>query len=221
VVDRLRRVVSSRLHIQPATWNLQPVTARLHWLLPDWEWRLDVDGEQVIVFLESPYGPVSLRMGFGEAQEDRSLGSCAHFCPHAYKSPGTTSEIPQGRPQGVMLPSPRTQGRPRGARLRGYRPHGSSEGARRYRYTLDFGREAHPEFMVQVARAGETLYGEGQAAPTWGWASPTYGIKIPALSISFSVATSLPICLASEWIFPPGDGFYGDQLGRGNPAVGV
>jgi hypothetical protein len=43
---------------------------------------------------------------------------------------------------------------------------------------------------LQISRAGETIHGEGHAEPTWGWASPTYGVKVPALSVRYSLTVS-------------------------------
>jgi hypothetical protein len=53
-----------------------------------------------------------------------------------------------------------------------------------------------------LARAGELLFGAGPVAPTWGWVSPTYGIKEPALSFSLLVKARPPLKLFSEWNFP-------------------
>ncbi len=58
------------------------------------------------------------------------------------------------------------------------------------------------KISVQVARAGELLYGEGPVQPTWGWSSPTYGDKIPALSLRVSARGSPPLALASRFVFP-------------------
>jgi hypothetical protein len=54
----------------------------------------------------------------------------------------------------------------------------------------------------QIVRAGELRYGSGPVEPTWGWMSPTYGLKIPALSFSIMAQGTLPFSLASEWSFP-------------------
>lgn len=56
---------------------------------------------------------------------------------------------------------------------------------------------------VLIVRAGEALYGDGTVSPTWGWFSPTYGIKLPALSISLEIESTLPIDLATHWLLPP------------------
>ena len=56
--------------------------------------------------------------------------------------------------------------------------------------------------VVQLVRAGELLSGKGEFSPVRGWYSPTYGYKIPALSLSFELAAPLPVTLASEWNLP-------------------
>jgi hypothetical protein len=56
--------------------------------------------------------------------------------------------------------------------------------------------------QVQLARAGALLYGEGPVDPTWGWTSPTYGIKLPTLSFSVTVQGKLPFALTSEFHLP-------------------
>jgi len=54
---------------------------------------------------------------------------------------------------------------------------------------------------LQIARAGELVYGDGTVPPSLGWSSPTYGDKIPALSMRLSASGSLPLSLESEWSF--------------------
>ncbi len=100
-------------------------TVRLHWLLPDWEWKIDSSGLKVDLL--SPYGWIGLN---------------------------------------IQSPIRRRC------------------------------------LQSSIIRAGEVLYGEMPAHPTLGWTSPTYGVKIPALSFSISVEDSLPISLSSEWVFP-------------------
>jgi hypothetical protein len=55
-----------------------------------------------------------------------------------------------------------------------------------------------------LIRAGEVITGSGQAQPTWGWYSPTYGVKQPALALVAEITEGLPLTLVSEWIFPKG-----------------
>lgn len=57
---------------------------------------------------------------------------------------------------------------------------------------------------LQVARAGELLYGIGPVLPTWGWCSPAYGLKIPALSLRLTVTNRLPIHFTTQITFPSG-----------------
>jgi len=52
-----------------------------------------------------------------------------------------------------------------------------------------------------LVRAGETLYGSEDPNPTWGWISPTYGSKIPALSFSGTEQAYQPLTLVSIWRF--------------------
>lgn len=58
---------------------------------------------------------------------------------------------------------------------------------------------------VQLVRAGESLVGDGPVRPEWGWFSPTYGSKLPALSLSFFVRRPVPHLLLCEWRFPQGE----------------
>jgi len=53
-----------------------------------------------------------------------------------------------------------------------------------------------------LARAGELVYGSGDVPTIRGWASPTYGVKIPALSLVLEVTASDTVTFASEFIFP-------------------
>ncbi len=56
---------------------------------------------------------------------------------------------------------------------------------------------------IQLVRAGELLHGSGKVFPTWGWFSPTYDEKIPALSFSVTLNCHLPAHITSKWVFPP------------------
>lgn len=55
---------------------------------------------------------------------------------------------------------------------------------------------------TQLVRAGELLHGTGSIKPTWGWVSPTYGQRTPALSFAYRVHNLLPVLIRSEWILP-------------------
>jgi hypothetical protein len=69
---------------------------------------------------------------------------------------------------------------------------------------LRIGVVPHPSDVSQplLVRAGEVLSGTGLEAPTWGWVSPTYGQKIPALSYSLNLRTPLPVTFISHWLLP-------------------
>lgn len=111
---------------------LPPIQARLHWLLPDWEWEAGEEPGQdnFRLGLKSPYGKVVIEI------------SARH----------------------------------------------SGEGA--------------GQAQASLVRAGELLYGPGPAAPQSGWFSPTYAHKIPALSLSYSCSSTLPILFITRWALP-------------------
>ncbi len=56
--------------------------------------------------------------------------------------------------------------------------------------------------QVQVVRAGELLDGKGIVSETWGWYSPRYGDKIPALALRCVLESQLPVVFTSRWVFP-------------------
>jgi len=56
--------------------------------------------------------------------------------------------------------------------------------------------------QLELVRAGERLSGEKIPNSTLGWASPTYGQKIPALSATFLVIGALPVWIESRWSLP-------------------
>lgn len=110
----------------------KPLTFRLHWLLPDWEWkvenrdsRVEISDSRFEIRLKSPHGWVTL------------------------------------------------------------------------------GIEANPSFSrVGLVRAGESIYGEGSVSPILGWVSPTYGVKIPALSFAVEATSAETVKFTSEFSFP-------------------
>jgi hypothetical protein len=53
---------------------------------------------------------------------------------------------------------------------------------------------------LSITRAGERLYGNLPCHPTWGWTSPTYGTKIPALSLGLIFEGKPPLEVISEWV---------------------
>jgi len=59
-----------------------------------------------------------------------------------------------------------------------------------------------PQPRVSLIRAGELIYGQGQSLPFEGWTSPTYGQKIPALSLSIETSVPHGTQFLSEFIFP-------------------
>ncbi len=67
--------------------------------------------------------------------------------------------------------------------------------------------ESDPKFeqndaQIVVVRAGELVYGKGQAYAHDGWVSPTYGRKTPALSLAFEVRSVQATHFTSEFKFP-------------------
>ena len=56
--------------------------------------------------------------------------------------------------------------------------------------------------VFQLDRAGERLAGSGAVSPIAGWVSPTYGLRLPALSLSAEIRGGLPLRLVSEWRLP-------------------
>ncbi len=90
-------------------------TLRLHWLLPDWPWKI----ADLTLTLNSPKGPVKLTLSGGDS--------------------------------------------------------------------------------LTLIRGGEVMYGSGPTQPTWGWRSPTYGVKLPALALVVEKKGALPMTLVSEW----------------------
>ncbi len=117
-------------------WEKRPLTFRLHWLLPDWEWQA---GRREAIFeirLKSPHGWVTLAVG----DESRTTNN-------------------------------------------GYR--------------------------ITLVRAGEIVYNSGPdgqrdagEAEIRGWASPTYGVKIPALSLAIEMKSVNDVQFNSEFNFP-------------------
>jgi hypothetical protein len=56
--------------------------------------------------------------------------------------------------------------------------------------------------QIQIVRAGQLVYGRGQVSSTWGWTSPTYSLKLPALSFAIYHSGQLPLSFSSRWVFP-------------------
>ena len=55
---------------------------------------------------------------------------------------------------------------------------------------------------VCLVRAGSVIAGQGRAAAYEGWFSPTYGVKLPALSLAVEAASYATCGFQSEFIFP-------------------
>lgn len=55
---------------------------------------------------------------------------------------------------------------------------------------------------ARLVRAGRLVWGEGQPEPTRGWTSPTYGEKIPALSLVIASEGIPPLSLGTDFNFP-------------------
>ena len=49
-----------------------------------------------------------------------------------------------------------------------------------------------PQPALTIVRAGKVFMGPGRTNPTWGWVSPTYGVKDPALSLRFWLTPATP-----------------------------
>ncbi|HEY5271357.1 MAG TPA: heparinase II/III family protein [Anaerolineales bacterium] len=128
VCDDDRWLVEDEILPLRMPWEKKPLTFRLHWLLPDWKWKIENNKEAgVLLRLASPHGLVELAI--------------RHSPPTC---PGTFS----------------------------------------------------------LVRAGELLAGSSAPGPTRGWVSPTYGIKIPALSLAIETESANEVKFATEFTFP-------------------
>lgn len=57
------------------------------------------------------------------------------------------------------------------------------------------------DVRVSLVRAGEMVYGNGKARPFEGWVSPTYGVKIPALSLAVQVTSAKSTSFTTQFLF--------------------
>jgi hypothetical protein len=57
-------------------------------------------------------------------------------------------------------------------------------------------------FRIGLVRAGERIHGNIEPLPGEGWYSPTYGVKVPALSLSMTLADEVQVDFVTEFIFP-------------------
>jgi hypothetical protein len=117
-------------------WEKRPITYRLHWLLPDWEWQAYSRELCFEIRLKSPHGWITLTINDGS-------------------------------------------------------------------------RKTNNEYQISLFRAGESLFtsgpagSESQAETTVrGWVSPTYGVKVPALSLAFETKSANDVQFISEFVFP-------------------
>jgi hypothetical protein len=55
---------------------------------------------------------------------------------------------------------------------------------------------------LQLVRGGELLYGSGPVSPVWGWSSPTYAVKFPALSLVATIENRPPLGFLTRWQLP-------------------
>ncbi|HLE73703.1 MAG TPA: alginate lyase family protein, partial [Anaerolineales bacterium] len=53
-----------------------------------------------------------------------------------------------------------------------------------------------------IVRAGKVIYGRGPADAVLGWVSPTYEVKLPALSFNIDVISTAPFTITSTWTLP-------------------
>ena len=125
------RIEDQLINIKRGT---EPVQARLHWMVPDWEWNLDTRETGTELRLHSPFGWITLKIWV--KQPAQSVGS-------------------------ELIPS------------------------------------------IELVRAGQILAlldtRIDPPDPTWGWISPTYGTKNPALSLSAHVSGLLPLTFVTNW----------------------
>jgi hypothetical protein len=62
-------------------------------------------------------------------------------------------------------------------------------------------RISYSEVRTALVRAGGLVSGRGKPLPFDGWFSPTYGVKVPALSLSVELTASKSISFVSEFVF--------------------
>ena len=63
-------------------------------------------------------------------------------------------------------------------------------------------KSPNSECRASLARAGELIGGQREVKPYEGWFSPTYGTKVPALSLAVEVKSLKSFSFISEFIFP-------------------
>ncbi len=65
---------------------------------------------------------------------------------------------------------------------------------------ISMGCEGAEPIHFNLARAGERVAGTGDVNPLRGWVSPTYGVRLPALSLQWVVQGSAPVTITTDWI---------------------
>jgi len=63
-------------------------------------------------------------------------------------------------------------------------------------------KSPNSECRASLVRAGELIGGQREVKLYEGWVSPTYGTKVPALSLAVEVTSSKSVTFTSEFIFP-------------------
>ena len=118
-------------------WDRRPLTFRLHWLLPDWEWAAGMRESVFELRLKTPHGWLTLAISDGS-------------------------------------------------------------------------RMTNNESRVTLVRAGEMVFESGPSGrkpavetAIRGWVSPTYGVKLPALSLAVETESANDVQFTSEYLFPP------------------
>jgi hypothetical protein len=110
-------------------WREKPLTMRLHWLLPDFPWRVESRESGAALFLASPHGQIA-----------------------------------------VVI--------------------------------IDNSQRTICDPLISLVRAGESLHGSAVPNPVRGWSSPTYGIKVPALSLAIETESANEGKFTTEFTFP-------------------
>jgi hypothetical protein len=117
-------------------WDKRPITYRLHWLLPDWQWQANLQESVFEIHLKSPYGQVTLAVRDGS-------------------------------------------------------------------------RMMNNESWITLVQAGEMVFNAGSdgskpqpETTIRGWVSPTYGVKVPALSLAIESKSPIDVQFTSEFVFP-------------------
>ncbi len=120
---------NERWRIEDRLLSKRPHTYRLHWLLPDWKWKIESKEQRVEIGLESPQGTIVLIL---------------HTQP--------------------LFPPLHS--------------------------------------LLSLVRCGEVIFGQRDVQPYEGWSSPTYGTKVPALSLALHVSAPQGMTFISEFLFP-------------------